>query len=155
MSEYGYCPICSAAGVERERRPDGNDRCSNGHIYASKTAIASLKGTVEKCPECKTPLYHAVGIAKWCPNEDCPVDDCPDCWDGNGNYTPTPKIKIEFRDKKDDELDTLKRQRDMLLEALYKTRSALLNPIGNEQYRQIALEFADAAIAAVEQSKCD
>jgi hypothetical protein len=29
----GYCPICG--GVIRERRPNGNDRCGNGHNYPS------------------------------------------------------------------------------------------------------------------------
>lgn len=36
---YGYCPLCGAPSVARERRPNGNDRCSNGHTYPSKTAL--------------------------------------------------------------------------------------------------------------------
>jgi hypothetical protein len=32
---YGYCPECGAKGVMRERRPDGNDKCANGHTYQS------------------------------------------------------------------------------------------------------------------------
>lgn len=39
---YGYCPECGAPGVMRERRPDGDDKCSNGHQYPSRTAHASL-----------------------------------------------------------------------------------------------------------------
>lgn len=35
---YGYCPECGKPGVARERRPNGNDRCSDGHSYPSKTA---------------------------------------------------------------------------------------------------------------------
>ena len=35
---YGYCPICAAPGEERERRRNGNDRCSNGHTYPSTEA---------------------------------------------------------------------------------------------------------------------
>lgn len=35
-SVYGYCPICGAEGVLRERRMNGNDRCENGHIYPSR-----------------------------------------------------------------------------------------------------------------------
>lgn len=38
MSSYGYCPECGMPGVERERRPDGNDRCSRGHVYPSRNA---------------------------------------------------------------------------------------------------------------------
>lgn len=38
-SPYGYCPICGAPGVERERRKDGNDRCANGHEYPSREAV--------------------------------------------------------------------------------------------------------------------
>ena len=35
---YGHCPICGAKGVTRERRPDGDDRCANGHTYKSMYA---------------------------------------------------------------------------------------------------------------------
>lgn len=33
MSTYGYCPVCGDDGYSRERRPGGNDRCANGHVY--------------------------------------------------------------------------------------------------------------------------
>ena len=36
---YGYCPRCSAPGVMRERRPNGNDRCQHGHSYPSMSAL--------------------------------------------------------------------------------------------------------------------
>lgn len=39
---YGYCPECGAPGVMRERRPDGDDKCSNGHRYPSRSAHTSL-----------------------------------------------------------------------------------------------------------------
>jgi HK97 family phage portal protein len=42
-SVYGYCPRCGAPGVTRERRPDGNDRCSNGHTYPSRQRLNSPK----------------------------------------------------------------------------------------------------------------
>ena len=32
---YGYCPECGAKGEMRERRPNGNDKCANGHTYPS------------------------------------------------------------------------------------------------------------------------
>ncbi len=32
---YGYCPECGGKGVMRERRPNGNDKCTNGHTYPS------------------------------------------------------------------------------------------------------------------------
>lgn len=35
---YGFCPICGANGISRERRPNGNDRCSAGHEYPSSKA---------------------------------------------------------------------------------------------------------------------
>jgi transposase-like protein len=38
-SPYGYCPICGAPGVMRERQIDGDDKCRNGHYYPSKKAI--------------------------------------------------------------------------------------------------------------------
>lgn len=36
---YGLCPECKAPGKARERRPNGNDICANGHSYPSKNAI--------------------------------------------------------------------------------------------------------------------
>lgn len=36
---YGYCPTCGSPGVTRERRPNGNDTCSNGHTYPSKDGV--------------------------------------------------------------------------------------------------------------------
>jgi hypothetical protein len=35
---YGYCPICGSPGRYRERRPNGNDKCHNGHTYPSRSA---------------------------------------------------------------------------------------------------------------------
>jgi hypothetical protein len=36
---YGHCPHCGASVKDRERRPDGNDTCANGHIYPSKSSV--------------------------------------------------------------------------------------------------------------------
>lgn len=36
---YGYCPVCGNPGVDRERRLNGNDRCSLGHCYPSADAL--------------------------------------------------------------------------------------------------------------------
>ena len=30
---YGYCPVCGGLGRSRERRPNGDARCENGHLY--------------------------------------------------------------------------------------------------------------------------
>ena len=38
-SVYGYCPVCKGAGVSRDRCPNGNDRCVNGHTYPSATSL--------------------------------------------------------------------------------------------------------------------
>lgn len=38
ISQYGYCPHCGKAGIERERRPNGNDKCEDGHVYPSRAA---------------------------------------------------------------------------------------------------------------------
>lgn len=43
MSIYGYCPKCGAPSVSRERRPDGNDECENGHTYPSKDAVVKIQ----------------------------------------------------------------------------------------------------------------
>lgn len=41
---YGYCPVCKAKGNIRERRPDGNDHCVNGHTYPSREALNTPTG---------------------------------------------------------------------------------------------------------------
>ncbi|CAB4139710.1 hypothetical protein UFOVP352_42 [uncultured Caudovirales phage] len=51
VAVYGHCPECGAKGVMRERRPNGNDKCANGHTYLSsvaqlKTPKKPLPGTV-------------------------------------------------------------------------------------------------------------
>ena len=38
VAVYGYCPECGAKGVIRERRPNGDDKCANGHTYPSSTS---------------------------------------------------------------------------------------------------------------------
>ncbi len=43
---YGYCPQCGAPGELRERRPDGNDVCRNGHTYPSRTALTAKEDFV-------------------------------------------------------------------------------------------------------------
>lgn len=45
---YGKCPRCGAWGESRERRPNGNDTCENGHVYPSAQSIMeSIEVTVE------------------------------------------------------------------------------------------------------------
>ena len=43
---YGFCPVCYYPGISRERRPNGDDYCTNGHGYPSKDAL-----TVVEVPE--------------------------------------------------------------------------------------------------------
>lgn len=71
---YGYCPKCSAIGASRERRPNGNDRCTAGHTYASASALKTLpEGATPKketarfenvneglCPSCNTQMRLSV-----------------------------------------------------------------------------------------------
>ena len=45
---YGFCPECGAPGVSRERRPNGDDRCANGHIYPSAVSTPTPIKTPEK-----------------------------------------------------------------------------------------------------------
>lgn len=56
---YGYCPSCGAIGVERERRPSGNDRCFNGHVYPSAAARAKpLWEQIERSAEYAASYSH-------------------------------------------------------------------------------------------------
>ena len=38
-NRYGYCPVCGACGVSRQRRINGDDMCINGHTYQSANAL--------------------------------------------------------------------------------------------------------------------
>ena len=44
MNTYGKCPQCGTDSISRERRPNGNDKCANGHTYPSANAIQSHSG---------------------------------------------------------------------------------------------------------------
>jgi hypothetical protein len=44
---YGYCPICHAKGLSRERRPNGNDKCINGHTYPSSSSMLEASPQVD------------------------------------------------------------------------------------------------------------
>jgi hypothetical protein len=50
---YGYCPICNDIGSVREKRPNGNDRCIQGHTYPSASSLPSPLGGY--CEECHMP----------------------------------------------------------------------------------------------------
>jgi len=53
VAVYGYCPECGAKGVQRERRPNGNDKCANGHTYPSSKAAQPAQRTEQNfCPRC-------------------------------------------------------------------------------------------------------
>jgi len=40
---YGYCPKCGARGQQRERRPNGDDKCEKGCTYPSRDALPEPK----------------------------------------------------------------------------------------------------------------
>lgn len=39
---YGYCPHCHGVAISRERRPNGDDTCENGHKYPSRLTLKQL-----------------------------------------------------------------------------------------------------------------
>ena len=48
VNAYGNCPHCGQPGQMRERRPDGNDTCVNGHVYRSRLAVMERPESVTK-----------------------------------------------------------------------------------------------------------
>jgi hypothetical protein len=48
MCGLGYCPVCGAPGWLRERRPNGNDTCTNGHKYPSASCLQTPNNTGRK-----------------------------------------------------------------------------------------------------------
>lgn len=68
---YGYCPVCGAPGESRERRPNGNDTCVNGHIYGSRAALTvppGLRGlTMSDIVEKHVPAETIIDVGPDCP----------------------------------------------------------------------------------------
>lgn len=66
VAAYGYCPECGAKGVMRERRPNGNDKCANGHVYPSNKAAPPAQPAQQQepvafsCFRCVTPKKCAI-----------------------------------------------------------------------------------------------
>lgn len=57
---YGYCPTCSFPGSTRERSPNGNTTCENGHVYKSRDSLdepreLTLNETLKACGFTKQP----------------------------------------------------------------------------------------------------
>jgi ssDNA-binding Zn-finger/Zn-ribbon topoisomerase 1 len=53
VAVYGYCPECGAKGVQRERRPNGNDKCAKGHTYPSSKATTAPQSAEQNfCSRC-------------------------------------------------------------------------------------------------------
>lgn len=50
LFEYGYCPVCEAPGIARDRTPGGNDKCAGGHTYPSADAVPLQ--TFHRVPVC-------------------------------------------------------------------------------------------------------
>lgn len=48
---YGLCPMCGAPGVIRERRPDGDDTCANGHVYPARSSVNPFKRLRAQLPD--------------------------------------------------------------------------------------------------------
>ena len=49
---------------------------------------------LDRCPECGEVLTDVSDIGECCFNDDCPVLDDALLWDGNGNRSKGPEIKI-------------------------------------------------------------
>lgn len=58
---YGYCPLCGAPGVSRERRPAGNDTCGNGHTYPSRMSLVAPED-FDGCDRC---ARHETEAVRW------------------------------------------------------------------------------------------
>lgn len=82
---YGFCPTCLEPGARRERRPNGNDQCAQGHVYPSANALTKserdahmTQGKVSD-PSFNPAQDHAVAEIKQMANEMQKLieDNCP------------------------------------------------------------------------------
>jgi hypothetical protein len=42
VAVFGYCPVCQAPGIRREKCWNGHDYCENGHKYKSCHSLRSI-----------------------------------------------------------------------------------------------------------------
>ena len=91
---YGYCPVCGAKGTSRERHPDGNTTCVNGHKYKSRDTLSAppqqeAKDDPVEQPKVRTGDCLLVGV---CASEGHKIQsrrtwvgltnqELSDCWD--------------------------------------------------------------------------
>lgn len=40
----GYCPHCNTKVISIEKRPDGNSKCEQGHVFPSSATLKPLNG---------------------------------------------------------------------------------------------------------------
>lgn len=85
---YGLCPICMAegheiAGVWRERRFNGNDKCDKGHVYPSRDSLFEVPDVVpvSAAPAMANSEVPASIIESFAPPAEPPHGWCPICAD--------------------------------------------------------------------------
>lgn len=96
VAVYGYCPECGGAGVMRERRPNGDDKCTNGHKYPSAKALAEPPLQVEQPAQ---PPASPEELAKlgWQSIE------CPFCGSSGAQAFPKPTQVSQERKQQSEE----------------------------------------------------
>lgn len=103
VAVYGYCPECGGAGVMRERRPNGDDKCTNGHKYPSLKALAEQPAQ-KTCLVANESCKHG----SWCSESYC-----------------QEHFKFVELPAQQQELEELTAQRDQLADILTRTANAL------------------------------
>jgi hypothetical protein len=88
MNALGQCPKCGADGKIREKRPNGNDKCENGHTYPSRDAVFPASSCSSRTVKFRTiDFAECVGECEGCGTQDEPVlkrygvDYCFGCWE--------------------------------------------------------------------------
>ena len=61
-THLGFCPKCHVPGCTRERYPDGNDTCQNGHVYPSLDALKEVPTPKPTRPQAEG--WHPQGFVK-------------------------------------------------------------------------------------------
>lgn len=103
---YGYCPYCGEPGKTRERRPNGNDKCVNGHVYPSKNAlpIKPHESVLQPVPSIQTLPTFGVLVVQLDPSDlDEAVHSMKSLEATNLNSHGTEQQLAYLRGKMDDE----------------------------------------------------
>jgi hypothetical protein len=155
---YGYCPRCGALGITRERRPNGNDRCSNGHEYPTRDACKTNTGYLLAAPAGWTD--QSCDIVQWL---DITASETEHRAHVDGQFIPAVREKLLHTAKRLREASSLienlrkdtanaEAMRDSAMKANEELTAEKLCGVTNDELALIEAEFSEVKDAQAQKA---